>query len=81
MTMATQLRSIPTNGKRSAPRGFVSQDQGPPLTRSHNLDDESVEPLALFAREMHRELQGDGLLVTWHDGTVPQFVSRNVSHG
>ncbi|RZM19490.1 MAG: PAS domain-containing protein, partial [Sphingomonas sp.] len=72
--MATQLRSIASRANPLASRGFVPQDQGPALIRSHNLDDESVEPLAHFAREMNRELQGDGLLVTWYDGTTDPLV-------
>ncbi|WP_375419713.1 helix-turn-helix transcriptional regulator [uncultured Sphingomonas sp.] len=74
MTMATQLRSIATRGIAGPARAFGTQDQGPPLIRSHNLDDESVEPLAHFAREMNRELQGDGLLVTWYDGTTDPLI-------
>ncbi len=72
--MATQLRSIASRANPLAPRGFMPQDQGPALIRSHDLDDESVEPLAHFAREMNRELQGDGLLVTWYDGTTDPLV-------
>ena len=72
MTVVTQLRSIATR-KSGAPLSVVTKD-APPLLRSHNLDDESVEPLAHFSREMNRELQGDGLLVTWHDGTTDPLV-------
>lgn len=74
MTMATQLRSIASRGKHLSPRGLMAPEPAPPLIRSHELDDESVEPVAHFAREMHRELQGDSLLVTWHDGTTDPVV-------
>ncbi|HVF95029.1 MAG TPA: PAS domain-containing protein [Sphingomonas sp.] len=69
--MATQLRS--RSHLVTAPRSFVPVDSVP-LARAHEFDDESFEPLALFAREMSREMQGDGVLVTWHDGGTDPLV-------
>jgi DNA-binding CsgD family transcriptional regulator/PAS domain-containing protein len=64
--MATQLHSVPRAA--AAPLPFLPAER-PPLARSRAVDDESFEPLALFAREMTREMEGDGVLVTWHDET------------
>lgn len=46
------------------------------------LDDESYEPLASVAREISRELDGDGLLITWHQGTnEPQHLFAESGYG
>ena len=67
--MATHLRAV---GGATLP--YSSGDAALKLARANGLDDESFEPLAHFAREMNRELQGDGLLVTWHDGATDPLI-------
>lgn len=73
--MATQLRPVGDHGLAPrVPLSFAPAERQPRIERAHDLDDESFEPLAHFAREMNRELQGDGVLVTWHDGMTDPLI-------